>query len=221
MLKIKPHSMSDGNITAINIIDENLDEIVEIIPTPFEMMMEATARATAYYSSKKRCENLIKQLTIAQTEFESAKNEFDRLMKPKQAPIIRYDKSIILPEPEPEKPPEILPIPPEGYGKFKPEPIIKSEPIVSVPATPPQSLEEITTSIIESDEFKSLIENNQLSDTTIRTVISKNTKPELVDTVHEMVITQLKEKGVIEPTFFEKVGSIVKKRGRKPKTEEK
>lgn len=222
MLDIKPESMHSGLITAISIRNENIKEIVEISPFPFDLFTQDSTKnvISRYYLRKKNCENLIQQLEMAQREFQEAKNEFDSLMH--TSPEHEVESDIAVPPPEsekksipikpksPVKPPEPEPEPepeptPEPIQDFKPEPMVTAESIISAPAPSPPSLEEITTMVVESEELKILIENNQLSDTTIRSVILKKAPSEWEDTVHGMVIEQLKEKGIIEPSFFEKV----------------
>lgn len=237
MLKINPHAMNDGEITSISIINENLKEVVEISPIPFDLFIQEDVKKviSRYYLKKKTCENLIQQLEMAQSEFEESKTEFESLThiemsepplpeikeepQPKHTPRIKpyitpkEPERKILPPEEPEPSPPVDE--PEPIIEFKPEPLIISETIESAPAPAPPSLGEITTKIIESDEFKILIANNQLSDTTIRTAILKVSPSEWEETIHEMVITQLKEKGIIEPSFFEKITKKVRGRPKK------
>lgn len=263
MLKINPHVMNDGKITSISIINENLKEVVEISPIPFDIFASEDVKKviSLYYLKKKTCENLIQQLEMAQSEFEKAKAEFESLthtevlkpepvyIKPKpfipKEPECKILPSEVRTEPEPEQFPQVekeiqvdTPEPKESKkikispheaipestaptidepkpGEFKSEPVTISEPIESAPAPAPFSLEEITTKIIESDELKTLVANNQLSDATIRAVIVKIAPMEWEETVHGMVIAQLKEKGIIEPSFLEK--AVKKIRGRPKK----
>lgn len=210
MLTVIPHNMQDGSITAIRIVDENFTENIEISPIPFDIFnQDNTKKAISrYYLKKKTCENLIHQLEMAQKDFEEAKQEFDLLIHTKSEEV----KQVV------EESPKPIPLQPKPAISEEhitiPEPIIRAELIESEPEPAPKSLEEITTSIIESNELKSLTENNQLSDVTLKALILKGTKPELLDTIHDMVIKQLKEKGIIEPTFFEK---LKKKVGRPSK----
>ena len=218
MLKLTPQTMQNGMVTKVLITDDNFREVIEITPIPFERIIQDDVKVTIsrYYLKKKTCENLIQQLELAQLEFEEVKGDFDSLIRSEPKPV-----KIIEPSVETVKMPELKPeIPIQSIEQSKitvPEPVIKHELIMSAPEPAPKSLEEIINSIIQSEEFKNMVKNNQLSDATIRGMIVKSVKPDLLDTVYDMFMKELREKEIIEPTFFEKIENVVKKRGRKPK----
>lgn len=214
MLKVTPHKMEDGLVTSILITDDKFREVIDITPIPFERIVQEDVKkvVSLYYLKKKTCENLLQQLAIAQGEFEDAKTNFESMIMPEK----EQEKTILAAIPEEQiSEPEQTPI-------SMSEPIIRSEEIESAPAPTPKTTDEIVTSIIDSNEFKALVINDQVSDDTIRTVISNNTSLEMVDTIYELVMTRLKEEGAhgfkIEPGFMEKAGNIFKKKGKNKKT---
>jgi hypothetical protein len=240
MFEIKPETMQKGQITSISITNNGTTEVLEILPIPFEIFNNENVKKviSKYYLKKQVCTNLIQQLAMAESEFSEAKKDFDLLVhlpeiheelpKPVASiPVVdagvekahkNFVKEHQLPQPLlyehiPQPIPELyIESPKEEIKPPEPEAVKKIE-----------TIEEIAISIMNLEEFKALMINNNLTDASMNAIISnnlshnsENTK-EMVDTIRNVIITQLKEKGNIELSLSEKVKNVLKPRRTKTK----
>jgi hypothetical protein len=230
MIEISPETMCKGQITSISITNNGTTEILEISPIPFELFNNENMKKviSKYYLKKQVCMNLVQQLAMAESEFSEAKKDFDSLV---HLPVINDKAMVVKPEIH-EQLPIIEPGIEEAHKNFvkehqltqplsehilqqAPEPHIEpynekikllSEPEIKKVET----IEEISTSIMNLAEFQALLDNNNLKNASMNAIISKNVKPEMVDTIRDVIITKLKEKGNIELSLSEKALNTVK-----------
>ncbi|MFA4870964.1 MAG: hypothetical protein WC623_22385 [Pedobacter sp.] len=183
-MKIEPYEMTAGQVTAIHVTDpeSNLDEVIETEPFPTDQLPKIIVMAGKYYQAKHECVEFMNALKEAQVQFDSVKSDFESITR-------KHKSRIHAPEPTSE-------------------PITEPEPT----ATLPRTLEEVADDIVKSPEIRTLINNNNLTDETIKELIASgnNLNPETFDSIHSIIISKLKESGVIKKSIAEKVKEKIK-----------